>query len=228
MLKQRSTEIEIMDDLAISGDVIDQTLRELDTINRFLGGNQISLHMFKKMARGREIIRLADLGCGGGDILKDMARWCRKNNIEAELIGYDANPHIIEYAKKHTEDFPEIQYVCADILGKEFRKETFDIVHCCLFAHHFDDDTLTQLFRQVKDQTSMGVIVNDLHRHSIAYWSIKLLTGLFSRSYMVRNDAAVSVARSFTRNELHSILTNAGIADYRIRWRWAFRWELSF
>lgn len=228
MLKQRSTETEIMDDLEISGTVVDQTLKELDTINRFLGGNQISLHIFKKLVKKREVITVADLGCGGGDILKVMARWCRKNNIKAEFIGFDANPNIIEYARKNSTDYPEIRFECVDVLGKDFNRYTFDIVHCCLFAHHFDDDTLTRLFRQLKDQSAIGVIVNDLHRHFLAYWSIKILTGVFSRSYMVRNDAAVSVARSFTRNELHSILTNAGIDTYRIRWRWAFRWELWF
>ena len=78
MLKARSKEEEIMDDLAIEGEVIQQTLRELDTINQLLGGNQISLKLFKKLAQGQKEISLADLGCGGGDIMVSMAKWCRK------------------------------------------------------------------------------------------------------------------------------------------------------
>jgi len=39
---QRSREKEIMDDLDCSGPVLEQTLRELKTINRWLGGNGVT------------------------------------------------------------------------------------------------------------------------------------------------------------------------------------------
>ena len=107
MLKHRSEELEIMDDLDISGPVIDQTLRELNTINRRLGGNQISISAFKNFAKGNEI-KLADLGCGGGDIMAEMAKWSRKKDINASFVGIDANPHIVEYAKKNTRQYSEI------------------------------------------------------------------------------------------------------------------------
>ena len=67
MLEKRSQEIEIMDDLKISGEVVNQTLRELNTVNKLLGGNQISVSAFSKMIANRRKVSLADLGCGGGD-----------------------------------------------------------------------------------------------------------------------------------------------------------------
>ena len=88
-----------MDDLSISGEVVNQTLRELNTINRRLGGNQISVSSFKNLvgASKRKKVTLADLGCGGGDIMVEMAKWCRGNKITATLSGIDANPSIISY-----------------------------------------------------------------------------------------------------------------------------------
>lgn len=228
MLKARSKEEEIMDDLAIEGEVIEQTLRELDTINQLLGGNQISLKLFKKLAQGQKEISLADLGCGGGDIMVSMAKWCRKKGIKASFTGIDANPHIVEYARKHTAAYPEITYECLNIFDPAFESLKFDLVHCCLFTHHFSSEQLIALFRNFRQQAAIGVIINDLHRHFLAYYSIKILTKLFSKSYMVQNDAAVSVARGFKKDELRSILSAAGISKYELYWKWAFRWQLFF
>ena len=227
MFKQRSTEPEIMDDLSISGEIIGQTLREISSINNLLGGNAISMQVFRRMVRGKKSIRVVDLGCGSGDIMVLMAKFCRKNEIDGHFIGIDANPHIVEYAREHTADFPEIEYEAIDVLDESFNLNGYDIVHCCLFLHHFSNDQLLKLLGKV-DFTTARVIINDLHRHFLAFWSIKLLTALFSRSYMVRNDAAVSVKRGFKRQELISLLQNLGVNNYALSWKWAFRWQLSF
>jgi len=227
VLETRSDEMEIMDDLSISGEVIAQTLRELNTINKRLGGNQISVTAFKKKLDKQEELRLADLGCGGGDIMVEMAKWARKRHKKASFVGIDANQHIIDYARDNTRDYPEIEYQPINIFSEEFRAQSFDIIHCCLFLHHFTDDQLVELFKQFKKQAD-NVIINDLHRHPLAYWSIMWLTRLFSRSYMVRNDASVSVARGFKKKELIEILKQAGIEKYTLSWKWAFRWRLTF
>ena len=228
MLKHRSDEVEIMDDLSISGEVVNQTLRELNTINRRLGGNQISVSAFKKLAKGKEKVSLADLGCGGGDIMVQMAKWTRKEEIDASFVGIDANKNIVEYATAHTNAYPEITYQAINIFSDEFKSQSFDIIHCCLFVHHFTSQQLATLFRQFRKQAKVGVIINDLHRHPLAYWSITLLTSLFSKSLMVRNDAAISVARGFKKGELKEILEQAGITEYSLSWKWAFRWKMVF
>ncbi len=228
MLENRSAELEIMDDLDISGPVVAQTLRELNTINKLLGGNQISVTAFKHMIKGYEEISLVDLGCGGGDIMVEMAKCARKNGTRAEFLGIDANKHIVDYAVDNTRAIKEIRYEAINIFSKHYEQMKFDIVHCCLFLHHFSTDDLIKLFKSFRQQANVGVIVNDLHRHPIAYWSIKLLTSLFSRSKMVRNDAAVSVARGFKKSELIEMMKSAGIENYSLRWKWAFRWELTF
>ena len=217
-----------MDDLDISGPVIAQTLKELNTINRRLGGNQISISAFKKLAKNNQGLVLADLGCGGGDIMAQMAKWSKRKKSGATFIGIDANPHIVEYARFNTKDHKEISYQAINIFSDEFKKQHFDIIHCCLFVHHFTSEELAVLFRQFRGQARKGVIINDLHRHPLAYWSILFLTSLFSKSSMVKNDASVSVARGFKKNELRSILKEAGIKDYELTWKWAFRWKLVF
>lgn len=75
-------------------------------------------------------------------------------------------------------------------------------------------------------QVNLGIVINDLHRHPFAYHSIKILTRLFSKSSMVKYDAPLSVQRAFTKKELVRLMENAGIEHYKIKWKWAFRWQI--
>ena len=227
--RHRSDQIEMMDDLDCKGPVIDQTLKELDVINTLLGGNQISIQAFKRIVKSNPAIkRFVDLGCGGGDILKVLANWCRKNDKKISFIGIDANPNIVAYARKNCEKFPEINIEQLNILDNSFDRLNYDLLHCCLFTHHFTNKELVGLFSKFHKANKAKVIINDLHRHPLAYYSIKWLTKIFSKSEMVRYDAGVSVLRGFRKEELQSILREAGIQDFQLTWRWAFRWKLVF
>ena len=227
-LKNRSGEVEIMDDLNGQGAVVEQTLKELDIINNRLGGNKISLNALSELVRGRksEALKVADLGCGSGDMLNLLSQWALHNNYHFELTGIDANRFIVDYARQALKGIRNVTFKVENILSREFTRQKFDIIHCCLFLHHFTDAELINLLDNFKKQSSLGIIINDLHRHWLAYYSIKLLTYLFSRSTMVKFDGPLSVARAFRKNELIELLEKAGIKNYQINWRWAFRWQV--
>lgn len=225
---KRSGDIEIMDNLQCSGEVVNQTLRELETINTWLGGNQVTLDALQALLSKRKInsVDICDLGCGGGDMLRLIRKWTNKKNINASLTGIDANPYIIEFAKAYTNLSEKIQFETADIFSEEFKQKKFDVVIGTLFYHHFANENLSDFFRQLRSQSRIGFIINDIHRHWFAYYSIKWITGIFSKSTMVRFDAPLSVLRAFKKKELVEILTLAGIRNYQIKWKWAFRWQV--
>ena len=124
------------------------------------------------------------------------------------------------------EQLKNINIETQDIFNEAFASQSYDVIHCCLFTHHFSSDELVSLFRQWKQQARFAIIINDLHRHFLAYHSIKWLTRLWSKSYMVQNDAPLSVARGFYKKELQDILRAAGLVNYQLTWKWAFRWQL--
>lgn len=224
---ERSSQTEIMDDLEGTGPDWHQALRELKIINKYLGGNQLTLKGISYLLKGKnkkEEISVADLGCGGGDMLVEIARWGRRKGLSLRLLGVDANPHIIDYAKKNTAAYPEIEFLAADIFSEKFRNKKFDIVTCTLFTHHFESKLLTDLISQLNRQVNIGLLINDLHRHWLAYYSIKAITRVASRSGMVQHDAPVSVLRAFSRQDWELILQEAGAQNYSLYWRWAFRW----
>lgn len=225
---QRSETIEIMDDLNCSGPVIDQTLRELEFINKWLGGNTITLNGLNKIILNcsQPELKIADLGCGGGDMLMMINDRLKEKNINAVLTGIDANPNIVAYASKKTASHPEIKFKALNVFSTEFNQESFDIVFATLFFHHFTSNQLIELFMHLNRTTRCGIVINDLHRHPLAYYAIKFLTSTFSKSPMVVNDAPLSVHRGFTRAELEEILSAARITSYSLKWKWAFRWQL--
>jgi len=228
---KRSDGVEIMDDLTCTGEVVEQTLVELEIINKWLGGNTVTLSGFNrllspKFGKQSTVLKIADLGCGGGDMLKLLAAYFRKKGVKADFTGIDANPTIIEFAKKKSKSFPEINYQTQNILSPDFQSAQYDIACATLFFHHFTTEQLREIFILLKRQTTIGVVVNDLHRHWLAYYSIKFLTKFFSKSSMVKYDAPLSVLRGFSRKELIEILQKAGIKNYTLKWKWAFRWQL--
>lgn len=217
-----------MDDLQLHDDVVYQTLVELDFINRWLGGNAITLRSLDKLWKlipEHHAVSVADLGCGSGEMLRLIAQKARHQKRNVELTGIDANPHIVDYAQRHSVAF-NIRFEALNIFSERFKAAHFDFTAATLFLHHFSDDELVHVFMALKKQTKVAIIVNDLHRHPLAYYSIKWLTYFFSASSMVKYDAPLSVLRAFKRTELRSILETAGIKNYELRWKWAFRWQL--
>ena len=225
----RSEGIEIMDDLDCKGEVVDQTLRELDTINHWLGGNAVTVNGLQKLldkVDHTKDISLVDLGCGSGEMLRLIAKQAMENGTQVKLIGIDANPNITSFAESHSRKYGNIQFESVNIFSKEFLQRKFDIVLATLFFHHFNDEQLIAFFRQLKSQARIGVVINDIHRHPFAFHSIRLLTKLFSKSDMVKFDAPLSVLRAFKKKELINILEKADIQNYSLKWKWAFRWQL--
>ncbi|MGI4824514.1 MAG: methyltransferase domain-containing protein [Janthinobacterium lividum] len=228
-LSTRATTPELMDDLGLATEELRQNLDELETINTWLGGYQPVLTALARLrARfpvGRPL-RLADLGSGGGDTLRHIATWARRRGVGVELTGIDANAFMLSYASAKSAAYPEIDYRQVDIFSSEFAAQRYDVLTASLFCHHFTDAELVQLLRGWQQQAGVAVIINDLHRHPLAYYSIKYLTRWLGGSRLVQNDAPLSVARAFSRADWQRLLARACIERYELRWCWAFRWQV--
>jgi len=225
---QRCYDKEIMDDLEVGGEILKQTLRELRTINKFLGGNYVTTSGLKILLKGdkKRKYTIADVGCGGGDMLRIMADWASKKGYDCQFIGIDANEHTIGMAKENLKNYPNVSFLTKNVFDKEFESIRVDVFTCTLFTHHFTDEELIMLAKVFKKGASLGLVINDLHRHPLAYYSIRLLTALFSKSPMVQNDGPLSVLRGFSRKDIRHILKKAGIMPSQIQWNWAFRWRV--
>ena len=227
-LSRRATEPEIIDNPAhISEQEMEQVLIELALVNRWLGGSSACLRSISQLlsqeSRRRPII-VADIGTGSGDILCALAARTQRQGNRVQMLAMDINPVACRMARKQARIWPEIGVVRADVENLPLVKKGVDFILCSTLLHHFGDRKLVELLTNLRESNTTAIIINDLHRHPVAYWAIRFLTRLFSRSRAVRNDGPLSVRKGFTRRELLELLESAGCRDFCIRWRWAFRW----
>lgn len=221
----RSIALEIMDDFELPNSQINPVLKELQIINRLLGGFTVFYNAFKKI-KLQNGDTICDWGCGGGDSLQVLANYFKNQNLKLNFIGIDATPAAVQFAQQANQNHTNISFILADVLKTNFKPSQFDVVISSLFTHHFDDNNWILLLQKMIFASKKVVVVNDLHRHWFAYYSIGWLTQLFSKSPMVKHDSKLSVLRSFTHKELVFLLQKAGILHFSIKWMWAFRWQI--
>lgn len=226
--KTRNLEPEWMDDLSISDERLETVLGEIDHVNRWLGGYQVSLAAFPRKPE----LRVLDVACGGGDFLCALHRWSKRHSIAVDATGIDLNPATIIYARERItralgqSDASRIRLEVGDACAMPFADHSFDVAHAGLFLHHLPDDLIVHVLRELR-RVAKYVVVNDLHRHPLAWLAIRAVGAVFRASPMFRADGPHSVLRGFTRPELRRLLDAAGWDAYQIRWAWAFRWQIQ-
>jgi len=224
--KNRSTQEEMMDDFSLEGKGLRNNLDVLSVINKWLGGNRITEKGVLKLLNGHSKdrpVRIIDLGCGNGDMLRRISLMGRKRGYSFELIGVDANLDTVTYASELSEDFEDIHFLQMNICSREFDKLDYDIALLTLFLHHFNDHEIIEKLAKIMEKSSLGVVVNDLHRHKLAYVLFNLLT-LFAGSEMIRNDGLLSILKGFKRKELERYALQMKSRSL-IKWKWAFRYQ---
>ena len=225
-LSHRSNQKELLDADDIPFADIAQTLKELNIINTRLGGHAITIKGIKSFIKNREALVVCEIGCGGGDNLFAIHKYCIKKNVPVTFIGIDLNVDCIAFAKQQYPQLP-CRWICSDYSAVHFGDNKPDIIFSSLFCHHFTDEQLTPMLQWLQQNSREGFFINDLHRHWLAYYLIKYITKFFSKSYLVKNDACLSVARGFTKNDWKQLFRKAGIEKYGINWKWAFRYLVT-
>jgi ubiquinone/menaquinone biosynthesis C-methylase UbiE len=193
--KQRARQDELMDDLSRPEKEFDEAYRELKIINRYLGGMRA---IERCLPSGANALVL-DVAAGACDISEALAA-----RTSCRFVVLDLNSSGLKRARR---SMP----VAADALNLPFSDGTFDIVTASLFFHHLSNEQCEQVLAGMWRVTKRMVVVNDLHRHRAAYWSIRALTTLFSDSAMVRHDGPLSVRRAFRPSELLAVARAAGV-----------------
>jgi SAM-dependent methyltransferase len=220
---QRSTKTELLDAADIPFAHIQQNMLELDKINHLLGGHRITVKGIRSLIpTNSKAICICEIGCGGGDNLKVIYDYCTKRNIQISLIGIDIKETCISFAAENNTGLP-CRWICSDYELVNFENNPPDIIFSSLFCHHFSNQSLMTMLQWMQQNSRVGFFINDLHRHPLAYYSIKWLTRLFSKSYLVKNDAPISVERGFIKKEWKNLCAMAGIKPVSIQWQWAFR-----
>ena len=229
---RRTQADEMMDDFSITDGRLTRALNDLRWVNRWLGGHRAADAAIAPLLEKQDALRVIDLGSGGADYPEHLVRWGAQQGRRIDVVAVDANPQTVSYAQSALDDrLPaalrdRVEVVCADALDLPVDDEAFDVAVAALFLHHFHGADAVALLREM-DRVARGLIVNDLHRHPLAYYGGHALGTVTGASEMFRHDGPLSVLRGFTRDELQQLAEEAALRSARVHWRWAFRWVLT-
>lgn len=234
---KRSIQPELMDDPQIGFDDFRDCLSDLALVNICTFAYRPALHWLRRIVdqytslRFRSIvperpISIIDIGCGGGDTLRKIAQWAVQHRQAFDLIGVDHNPWSKQYADQATPSWLNIKFETTDIFEFEPARQA-DFVISSLFTHHLNDEQLVRFLQWMERHAKHGWLINDLHRHPLAYFLIKYTSRLLRFHYMVQHDGPISVARAFTKADWVKYLIAADVPLDQVKIRWFFPFRYS-
>jgi 2-polyprenyl-3-methyl-5-hydroxy-6-metoxy-1,4-benzoquinol methylase len=217
-----------MDDFEMEGEILSEALDKIATINQLLGGNKITIEGIAKLLVGKDKSKtysIVDIGCGNGDMLRKIADFGLTNNYNFQLKGVDANQFTINYAKKLTVKYPNIEYHSINIFDESFDHLKYDIALLTLTLHHFSNSEIQSLLDKINKKATIGIVVNDLQRSITPYRLFQFVAVVFNLNKMSKQDGLVSILRGFKKQDLVEFCKKLHFKNYSIKWKWAFRYQ---
>ena len=222
---KRSVELEMMDVPGQPRDLLIDDLRNLRTINRYLGCYRNVLRALASALNEQNKcdFTLLDVGTGNADIPVAIVHWSRRRKLTARISCLEREEITAEQAVDQTRSFEEITVLRADATSPPFRPASFDFVLASQLLHHFPNEQIVALLRSWATLARRAVIVSDLVRHPLAYYGIRLLTNAFTRNIMTRTDAPLSVRRALTLEEWRAVFREADVGQFSVESALPFR-----
>lgn len=213
---RRSEALELLDG-PLDAAVLQGNLRDLDRVNRWLGGRSLSRRAIDRLAGGATALEVLDVGTGAADIpaglLVDRSRVTR-------ITALDSRPEILQAAVVRRPDLPTIPgltLALGDGRSLPYPDASFDVVHASLVVHHLAPDEVGALLVEMRRVSRLGVVVNDLLRSRLGLAGAWLLSRVATRNRYTRHDAPLSVRRAYTLPELEGLIEAAGLT---VEGRW--------
>ena len=191
---------------------LETDLLNLRQLNRYFGSYALIERFLRRWIRPGMQMRILDLATGSGDIPRLVVDYARRTGASVTLKAIDQQSSTLEIARQLSADYPEIEFVQADVL--EFEDEAYDIVLCSLALHHFAETDAVALLRRCRELSKRYVLVADLRRGWFATAGVYLLTSLLFREPMTRTDARLSAERAFSFAEFRSLAERAGWKNF--------------
>ena len=212
---------ELMDADDLDADTYAAVIADLARVNSITRARPPTLAWLARATAGMTRFSLVDVGFGHGDMLRAIAHWARAAGKQAELVGIDLNPRSAPVAAAATDPALGIRWrtgAAESLAGQP------DFIISSLVAHHMDDDELARFIGWMEATAQRGWLINDLHRHWLAWAGYRALAAVLGWHRIVQHDGALSVRRAFVRADWAPLL--GGIpAD--IRWHLPFRWTVG-
>lgn len=214
-MKRRIT-AELLDSDQGTPHEVTSSLNDLRHINQWFGGVGTTAAGLRRVARESRttVLSVLEVGAGAGDVVLGARQRLEGEGIRLRLT-------MLDQIARHLPG-NGTSSVAANALALPFRDNAFDVVSCCLLAHHFEPPELRALVAEALRVGSRAVLINDLIRSSLHLALVYFGLPLF-RSPITWHDAPASVRRAYTVDEMSQVLRNLGARDVEITRRYLYR-----
>ncbi|WP_219838343.1 methyltransferase domain-containing protein [Paenibacillus sp. R14(2021)] len=227
-LKERATELELMDDFTMGGAELREALRQLRVLNRIFAAAAPTLygvHRLWAAADKPKRFSVLDIGSGSGDVNRSLLRWADENGIELCITLADITDEACEEARLLYRGEPRINVMRRDLF--ELPSGCADVITGTQFLHHFEESELPCVVNRMLAASRIGVVINDIHRHWMAWAAVWLATRVLSRNRYIVNDGPLSVAKGFRKEDWQQLRHElSGTAEMLVAWRPLFRYAV--
>ncbi|KTC90325.1 methyltransferase domain-containing protein [Fluoribacter dumoffii] len=202
-----------------------QSLKKLFKINQWMGIFKNTVNLLKLYPPTSIVM---DVGCGGGLFLLNLSKYYSKMH----MIGVDISAEAVALAENELQEWRQQNKETSIVFKVQHQPElemaanSVDIILLNLVCHHLDDEELIALLIKSHEISRKAIIINDLHRNSIAYLFYKIISPLLFNNRLITHDGLLSIQKSFTRKELKYFLEKACIKNYQIKWHFPFWWSI--
>jgi SAM-dependent methyltransferase len=219
---------ELMDDPALPSAEHVHALHALARVNRLsLAGARVWREVLELHGEKRGQVRVLDVACGGGDVLRDVARRARRARLAVALHGCDLSTVGLEEMLGERSGDAELAFFRLDALRDELPRG-YDLICASLFLHHLEDAAAGNLLRRMSEATAYRVLIQDLRRSRVGYALAWAALRVLTTSRVARSDGPTSVRAAFTLPEAERLCREAGLAGAEVRACWPQRFTIRW
>ena len=207
LVPSRRRGVEILDDPATDPVLRARSIGDVTRSNTLLGGTRAVLselaRLFPSLGASATLL---DVGTGLADIPRRARGRARARGLALRAFGLDEAESLSREARAALDGT-----VCGDARALPVATASVDVVTCSQLLHHFADDEIPTILRELDRVARDWIVVSDLRRSWIAAWGFWLVSWPLRFHRVTRHDGFVSVLRGFTADELaRHILTATG------------------
>lgn len=220
-----SDAVEIMDDPGCDPERLGRTYADFRLVNAVVSGWRGTYRRDIRPALSETLPRtLLDIGSGGGDVARALARWAARDGLLLTVTAIDPDARAHAYATS-LPPLPGLTFrraLSSDLVAEGAR---FNFVVSNHVLHHLSAAELGGLLYDSERLCSGRVLHSDIERSRLAYLGFGLGTWPFFRRSFIRADGLTSIRRSFTVAELRAGLPAGWRVSRETPSRLVLRWK---